>query len=246
MRRVLAVSMLVLVCAAGCNCASKPDGPLPLDGGRAVDLSKFDYAQVATAMNERAGRLERFWAATLTRVWYIGKEGENEVEQLDGDLHIVQPDKIALSLQKLGIDGAALGANERFYWYMDLMADDPIAFIGTHEKADPDRLAHLGVPVHPLDLLILLGFSRVPDEPMNPQQPLNLSPNGGHIVLTAPARWGIVEYSLDPETLEPVRVTIRRAPKLPPVLTADMKGTVLFNDRINLDLDAVRSPARVF
>lgn len=245
MRRVVALALLVFFSASGCNCVSRPDRPGPLDGGRAIDLSEFTYEQVASAMNARAARLERFWAATLTMVWYIGKEGENEVEQLDGDLHIVQPDRIALSLQKVGIDGAALGSNERFYWYMDLLADNPIASIGTHAKADPDRLSDLGVPVHPLDLLLLLGFSSVPEQPMNPEQPLRLSPNGGHIVLSAPARWGIVEYSVDPETFEPVRVTIRRSPKLPAVLTADMQGTVPFSDRLNPDLPGVRIPERV-
>ncbi len=236
--------MLALLCVAGCNCASKPNpGPLPV---RAIDLSQYSYEQVAAAMNERASRLERFYAATLTKVWYIGKEGQDEVEQLDGDLHIVQPDHIALSMRKIGVDVAALGANKRYYWYMDLLADDPVAMIGTHGKADPDQLAGLGVPVHPLDLLLLLGFSKVPEEPMDPERPLRLSPKGGNIVLSAPARWGIVEYTLDPDTLEPVRIEIRRDPKRPPVLTADMlDGTVPFDDRFNRELPEVQIPKRV-
>lgn len=244
MRRALGLTLLVVFCAAGCNCTTKPQ-PGPLDQG-SLKLSAYRYEEVATTMNERAERLERFWAATITTVWYIGKEGEDEVDQLDGDLHIVQPDKIALSLRKVGVDGAALGANERFYWYMDLLADDPVASIGTHEKADPDRLASLGVPVHPLDLLLLLGFSSVPDEPMDPEQPLKLSPRGGNIVLTAPARWGVVEYTLNPETFEPVRVVLKRDPSLPPILTADMMpGTVMFTDRVNRDLPDVRIPERI-
>lgn len=245
MSRALTYLLLMVFCVAGCNCASRPPVPGPL-GGRKIDLSAYTYEQVASAMNERAARLERFWASTVTTVWYIGQEGQDEVEQLDGDLHIVQPDKIALSLRKIGVNGAALGANERFYWYIDLMADDPIAMIGTHAKADPDRLSDLGVPVHPLDLLLLLGFSSVPAEPMNPEQPLKLSAKGTHVVLSAPARWGVVEYILDPDTLEPVRVEIRRNPKVPPVLTADMlDGTVPFEDRVNRELPDVPIPFRV-
>lgn len=245
MKRVLALMLLTLCCAAGCSCSLRPPVPVPLDG-RKIDLSAYSYEQVATAMNERAARLERFWASTITMVWYIGESGQDEVEQLDGDLHIVQPDKIALSLRKLGVDGAALGANERFYWYMDLLADDPIAMIGTHAKADPDRLAGQGVPVHPLDLLLLLGFSSVPAEPMNPEQPLRLSASGTHVVLRAPARWGVVDYILDPDTLEPVRIEIRRDPKLSPVLTADMlDGTVPFDDRINRELPEIHIPRRI-
>lgn len=240
MRRLFAFAMLTFVAVAGCNCMSRPD-PAQLEGQK-LDLTKFSYGEVAAVMNARAARLERFWAATITTVWYIGKQGEDEVDQLDGDLHIVQPNKIAMSLQKVGVDGAALGANERFYWYVDLLADDPIASIGTHDKADPDRLTDLGVPVHPLDLLLLLGFSKVPDEPM---APLRQARNGGYLVLTAPAKWGIVEYTLDPTSFEPVRVEIRRALKLPAVLTADMQGTVAFDDRVNQVMPQVRIPERI-
>lgn len=214
--------------------------------GQGVDLSSYTYEEVASAMNERASRLERFWAATITKVWYIGEQGENEVEQLDGDLHIVQPDQIALSLRKVSVNGAALGANKRFYWYVDLTADDPVALIGTHAKADPDRLSQLGVPVHPLDLLLLLGFSPVPAEPMNPDAPLRLSRSGTRLVLTAPARWGIVEYTINPQTFEPDRIEIRRAPGARPVLTANMlDGDVPFDDRLNRELPEVRIPERV-
>lgn len=240
MRRSIAIAMLFLVAAAGCNCASRPDlGELK---GEPIDLSKIRYEEVAAKVNARAERLERFWAATITTVWYIGQQGEDEVDQLDGDLHIVQPNKIAMSLQKVGVDGAVLGANERFYWYVDLLADDPIASIGTHERANPDRLSDLGVPVHPLDLLLLLGFSKVPNEPF---APIRQSPKGGYLVLTAPARWGVVEYSLDPDTYEPVRVEIRRAPRQPAMLTADMQGAVAFDDRLQSQEPAVTIPERV-
>lgn len=245
MRRVIAIALLVLSGVAGCNCAGRPGPPTPM-GGEQLRLADYTYEQVASAMNRRADRLERFWAATITKVWYVGEQGENEVEQLDGDLHIVQPDRIALSLRKVGVDGAALGANKRFYWYVDLLADDPVALIGTHAKADPDRLSQLGVPVHPLDLLLLLGFSRVPAEPMNPDAPLRLSPSGTRLVLIAPARWGIVEYTIDPETFQPDRIEIRRAPGAAPVLTANMlDGEVPFDDRLNRELPEVRIPERV-
>ena len=245
MRRAAGFFALTLAVLAGCNCVGRPDVPKELPSEGVVDLSSMSYEQVAQAMNERAERLERFWAATITTVWYIGKQGEDEVDQLDGDLHIVQPNKIALTLEKIGVDGAALGANERFYWFVDLLADDPIASIGTHSKANPDQLADLGVPVHPLDLLLLLGFSKVPERPINPERPLRTTASGGHVVLAAPATWGIVEYTLDPETFEPVRVEIRRGPRQPPVLTADMVGTIPFDDRLDRDKPPVRIPERV-
>jgi len=240
-RRVLAVLLLGCMAAAGCSCTSRPD-PIELTG-RPLDLSEHRYEDVALAMNARAERLERLWAATIVKVWYIGQEGEEQVEQLDGDLHIIQPTNIAMSLTKVGVDGAALGANERFYWYIDLLAEDPIASIGTHARAHPDRLSELGVPVHPLDLLLLLGFSKVPEAPF---AELRESRNGGYLVVAAPAAWGIVEYTVDPETYEPLRVTIRRAPGQPPVLTADMQGWLDFQDRLNPGASQVRIPQRVF
>lgn len=245
MRRTASIVLLAVICVAGCNCAGRPPQPGPLQGEQ-INLEDYTYEQVATAMNQRAERLQRFWAATITKVWYIGEQGENEVEQLDGELHIVQPNRIALSLRKISVDGAALGANERFYWYIDLLADDPIASIGTHAKADPDRLANLGVPVHPLDLLLLLGFSSVPESPMNPEEPLRLSTLGTRLILTAPARWGIVEYTIDPADFELDRIEIRRAPGAEPALTAYMlDGYVPFNDRSNRELGEIRIRERV-
>lgn len=244
-RAAYSFTMLLLALAfAGCNFSSRP-GPVDLGGGEKIDLSQYTYDEVAQAVNARAERLQRFWAATITTVWYIGEQGEDEVDQLDGDLHIVQPSSIAMTLEKVGVVGATLGANERFYWYLDLQADDPIASIGTHERANPDQLAELGVPVHPLDLLLLLGFSGIPEEPLDPERPLQRSANGAHLVVAAPARWGIVEYTLDPDTLEPVRVEIRRAPRQPAMLTADMQGTVPFDDRLQRGLAEVRVPERV-
>ncbi len=245
MRATVAIlALLVLTALTACSC--KPPVPDDLVGGRAFELSEYNYQQVANVVNERARRLERLWAATIVKVWYIGEQGENEVEQLDGDLHIVQPNKIALSLEKAFVDVAALGANERFYWYLDLITEDGAASIGTHERANPDQLTSLGVPVHPLDLLLLLGFSPIPDEPLDPQRPLRDSDNGRFISVSAPARWGIVEYLLDPDTLEPARVVIRRAPRLPAVLTADMlEGSIEFDDRILDGSPAVQLPRRI-
>ena len=243
-RTVVVLAVLLTFAVPGCS----PKPPMPADpvGGRTVDLSEYSYEQVANVVNARAERLERFWAATIVKVWYIGKEGENEVDQLDGDIHIVQPDMIAMSLEKVGIDVAALGANERFYWYLDLIADEEVASIGTHERANPDQLASLGVPVHPLDLLLLLGFSTLPDEPLDPDRPLRVSESGRHIVVSAPARWGIVDYLLDPDTFEPIRVEIRRADRLPAVLTADMlEGSIEFQDRVLDGSPKVRIPRRI-
>ena len=241
MKRACMTALLCCLALAGCHCTSRPD-PVELKA-KPLDLSAYSYEGVASAMNARAEALDRFWAATITKVWYIGQEGEDEVDQLDGDLHIVQPNKLGMTLQKLGIDGAVLGANERFYWYVDLLADEPVAYIGTHENANPDQLGSLGVPVHPLDLLLLLGFSKVPAEPL---APLRESRNGGYLVVTAPARWGIVEYTVDPDSFEPRRVVIRRAPRLPPVLTADMEDAVPFDDRLDPAGPQIRIPERVW
>lgn len=245
MRRWFAASLLGVLVVAGCNCAGRPDLPTLNGSGRLVNLADHPYEVVASAMNARAERLERLYSAVTVRVWYIGKQGEDEVDQLDGALHVVQPTNIALSLQKVGVDVAALGASTRFYWYMDLLADDPIASIGTHERANPDQLSDLGVPVHPLDLLLLMGHSRVPETPTQGLESLGVSANGTHLLLRAPARWGVVEYTLDPQDYTPVRVTIRRAPRLPPALTSDMLDGIEFVDRTNPDLPPVVVPERM-
>lgn len=243
MRRWVGLGIVAWIVLALWGCSSNP--PLPKPGGPVgtIDLADHPYEAVARAMNARAARLERFYSAVIVKVWYIGQQGEDEVDQLDGLLHVVQPTRIALNLQKVGVDGAALGANERYYWYMDLLADQRVASIGTHERANPDQLGELGVPVHPLDLLLLLGHSPVPETPMEGPPALVVSPDGGRLLLRAPARWGLVEYTLDPKTYAPVRVALRRAAHLPPALTADMLESIEFIDRANPDrgpLDVAR------
>ncbi|MCW5757691.1 MAG: hypothetical protein KIT54_10685 [Phycisphaeraceae bacterium] len=244
MNRWICLGVLAMLCAAGCNCASRPELPYANGSGRVVNLSDHPYEQVAAAMNARAQRLERLYTPVIVTVWYIGRQGEDEVDQLDGSLHVVHPTKISMNLQKVGVEGAALGANERHYWFMDLLAETPVASIGTHERANPDQLSELGVPVHPLDLLLLLGFSPVPSSPMDASA-LSVTSLGSHLLLRAPARWGVVEYTLDPTTYEPVRVALRRGPRLPPALTADMLERIEFVDRTDPQQSALEIPRRI-
>jgi len=240
------VLMLAQTLAGGCNRAGKPSIPgdqVPIaDGPRPLP----PYAEVARAVNARADRLELYWAFVLLKVWYVGEQGEDEVEQLEGDLHVVRPARISLILQKLGVNAAALGANDRYYWWMDLAADEPVASIGTHAMADPDRLSDFGVPVHPLDLLELLGLSPIAQEPPATADvgvPMGYTRGGRLLIVRAPARWGVREYWLDPETYEPRRAVLRRGIGQPPALTAELSEYQPFDD--GTDAPPVRVPKYV-
>ncbi|MEO1007699.1 MAG: hypothetical protein AAFX79_03985 [Planctomycetota bacterium] len=238
----LATMTIAALLAAGC--ASAPEPPPQPEPVAAVERPLPDYDAVAARINVRSERLERFFAGATTRVWYIGEQGEEETEQLDGYVHMVAPDKISLTLQKLGVDGAVLGSNEQRYWWFDLAEDPPVAAIGTHEKADPDRLGDFYLPVHPLDLILLFGFAPMPERDDEAAE-MRWSPGGERLIVAAEARWGACEYWLDPESLEVQRVVLRRAADEPPVLTADLPIYQEFDDRVSGLPTKVRVPRRM-
>lgn len=123
------------------------------------------YAQVADAQNRRVAMLERVWAATTAVVTYEDQDGQVRTEQAEGYLQVIQPRNVALSLGKQITTEVYfyLGSNDEQYWWMDRL--DPerrVAYVGTHEAATPERAARFGAPVHPLDLLDLLGITALP------------------------------------------------------------------------------------
>ena len=75
---------------------------------------------------------------------------------------------------------------------------------GRHELSTLAKTASMGVPVQPLELLVLLGITPLPERarPIRPETP-------GTIELVAPLdKGGAIRWVLDPETDEPVRIDV--------------------------------------
>lgn len=204
MRQILAaIALGAMLGQAGCAACRNGEAE-PIDRGPAPP-----YAEVAGTYNARLEPLDRLWARAVTRVWYPDKEGEEQSEQVEGHLQFIRPDRLLMTFDKVGINRtfALLGSNETRYWWMDLTGPRR-AWVGTHAAVTPERIAELGLPVHPLDLVELLALSPLPEPGAGGS--VGWSTDGRRLVVTAPTRMGggTRRLFLDPETREPSRIEL--------------------------------------
>ncbi len=196
----IAMALLAAIGAAGCQTTNRPGG-----GGEAREAPP--YPDVAALYNERVAPIDSLWARASVRVEGRDAAGGRLREQAEGHLQIEPPGNLALSLGKLGETHLYLGSNDELYWWMELIEDDdrPLTF-GRHDRATPAKVAALGVPVHPLDLIEATAITPMPDEGGDAEWG-----DDGLLVVRTPARWGERTLWIDPDTYEPARVQITDA-----------------------------------
>jgi hypothetical protein len=162
------------------------------------------YEEVAAAYNRRVEPLDRLWARTVIRVWFVNQEGKEQQEQLEGHLQYLRPDRLLLTFDKVGTTYAALGSNDQKYWWIETRGDRK-AWVGQHEEATPELIAQLGLPVHPLEFVELLGITPLPVRA--PGARVEWSEDG-RLRVTAPGRMGERRLWLDPQRWVPLRVDV--------------------------------------
>lgn len=197
LRGVGVILLTAVLAIAGCRTAPKsPTGEPPPT-----------YAQLAGIHNDRAARLSRLWMRATVRVQTRDDDDKRHIDQGEGYLQIVQPDRVALSVGRY-IDKMYffLGSNETHYWWLDMFADEKIGLVGRHELATPQRAAELGVPIHPLELLDLLGITPIPAHGAPP-----VWSERGLVRIEVPARWGTRVMEFEPRVLEPRHIEILTA-----------------------------------
>lgn len=198
----LAISAAVAFAAAGCGARNTIQGkprhdPLPT------------YQAIARSYNARVAGVERLWARSVVRFWYPDAEGEEQVEQVEGNFQFARPDRVFLSFKKLGETYAVLGSNADMLWWIEL-GDERVAWVGDQASGARRSSEEAGIPVHPAHLIELLGVLPLPEEA--PGADVSWSADGAAIeVALAPdqahASMG-VRYRLDPGTLRPARIEL--------------------------------------
>lgn len=162
---------------------------------------------IASAYNPSVVKVDRLWARTELRITGTDDKGEAFDETAEGHFQFIRPRGLALTVNKLGETYFCLGSNDTQYWWMDLRKPRN-ALLGDHAKASPRIAARFGVPVHPLDLIDLMGILPVQAKGSRTAW----SKDGRHIVLSGPSRWGRKEmlFSSDGRTLMGVRLLTSR------------------------------------
>ncbi|GJQ28188.1 MAG: hypothetical protein HBSAPP03_00720 [Phycisphaerae bacterium] len=166
------------------------------------------YAELAARYNERCADLDRLKAAVSLVITSRDERGGKRTDQVEANLQIIQPRLVSLRIDKVGQTLAILGSNESRYWWIDL-AETPTARVGLHERATPAAAEAFGVPVHPLDLIDVLGVRSLPAEGASVARATD-----GTVGVTLPPRgagWGHTRVYVDEATAQPSRVEIADA-----------------------------------
>lgn len=193
------LACLFALIAGGCKSGPGTRGDQPIKRGPAPA-----YTDAAARFNAVVAGYDHLWTPVALRVRYRDQESGNITEDLlDGHLQAITPDRVALRIDKLSETYAYLGCDAIRYWWIDVKAG--AAIVGTHEKATPEALADFDIPVHPLDLIALLGI--VPVDPAG-YGATRWSTDGASLGILSRARFGNKLVWVDPETYEPRAVEI--------------------------------------
>ncbi|MEL6328619.1 MAG: hypothetical protein AAFR38_03075 [Planctomycetota bacterium] len=154
MRRWLLLVLALGACVICFGCASRPAGPAAIPAAEVPS-----YETIAAAWNARVENVEPLWARSTVVFEGRDAEGSDFSQLVEGHLQVIRPDRLALSLDKLGDTYVYIGTDESSYWWFDLVdRDNRLGFIGRHESFDGDIARELGLPVEPRDLIALLAI----------------------------------------------------------------------------------------
>lgn len=156
-RPLLAAAALALAILPSCgpNRTDEPGPPL-------VDPATLAYEPWAARFNENAAQLQQVWANAVVRLRWTDTDGRDRTEQGEGRLQLIQPNRVALNIGKVGETFVWIGSDPQRYWWIDLTGDQRVAFAGRHEFYAQSRARAYGVVVPPLDLTALLGIRQLP------------------------------------------------------------------------------------
>ncbi|MFG0285096.1 MAG: hypothetical protein ACF8R7_11790 [Phycisphaerales bacterium JB039] len=197
---VMALAAIVIGATSGCATRPGPAQPEAIDRGPAPA-----YAEVASRYNARVADTERIWARATTRIWYTDDKGEDQSDQADGHLAYIAPRQVLLTIERFGETYAILGSDAERYWWISLAEADRGAIVGAHEQTTPEAALRAGLPVHPLDLLALIGVAPLPAEGA-----VTWSDDGRRLIVVTSGRWGPIRLELDPGSAEPAAVALLR------------------------------------
>ncbi|MGH7133030.1 MAG: hypothetical protein ACREJO_13905 [Phycisphaerales bacterium] len=190
-------------CASQSEPAPKPANPEPV-----IKLPPAPpYAEVARAYNQRIAGLTQMRGSAVVRIDYVNEKGDRERTQGEGLIQIVTPDRLALGIGKVSTTLFWLGSDDKRYWWFDLTGDTRVAFVGTHDRFDPELGQRLGIVAPPRDLIRLLSVLPLPEGPKAGRT--DRSSDGAYVGVFLPlAAGGTQRFWLDPNDYFPKQVDL--------------------------------------
>lgn len=143
--------------AMGCRREARPAGDMMV-----VENIGVDRAEIIRRYNARVARLSRIWGRAIVSIEYTDDKGGRRYEQGDGFLQFLQPSRLALSLGKASETLLWLGCDAERYWIIE--PRERRAAVGRHDRLNDRTLERLQLPAAPLDLIMMFGLSRLPEE----------------------------------------------------------------------------------
>lgn len=189
-RSVLPLAAALLTLVAGCSTT------------KTVDVSKLPAppgtAELVEAHNTWVGTIETLWARVSVRARGAYSDGSTYEEQGEGHLQIVRPDRISLSIGKLGETYFVFGASASAYWSFDLFdSERKLLITGQMDRVTRDKAAALGLPVHPGEIIELSGLSTID---LARAGGTRWREDGKAFGFSAPSRWGTMTTWFDPSS----------------------------------------------
>lgn len=169
--------------------------PVSLEG------SGLSYSQIVRRYNSSIESLDRLWSRAVVEVRWEDDRGSH-FEQGEGNFIFVRPDRVALSVGKLGHTLFWIGANRGQYWMFDLREEKTV-YAGRRRSAR-GRAGDLPIPVRPMDLPRVLGLYRINPDAL-PAEPQVEWYDGGYLIEPPGTRSRLL---LDPVTFRPKRIDL--------------------------------------
>jgi hypothetical protein len=193
---------------AGCQ-----DGPALRDNFETgPSITRTDkvptYLSMAALYNKRVAHLNTFWARADLALDHV-EDGKVVRDHAEATIQFRLPREFNFIIQKVSEDYFVLGCDNDRYWWFDRKVKPATVVVGKHVSATREKIAMLGVPVLPLEIVDVLGVSPLPVTGALPQT--RWSPLKNWVVFSMPApntAGGTIEYWLEPRTSDPARIRI--------------------------------------
>ncbi len=195
------VRLLLTVVVAACSAGCPPQRPRP-DAGQAPPAPVPAYRDLVARHNRAIADIQQIWAFAIVSLKWT-EDGKTRREQGEGQLAIVLPDRLSLTIGKVH-DLFRIGCDADRYWIIDLSADQTIAHVGRVDQAATTSRRELHTVVQPQHLIRLLGL--LPIDPLREPPAPAVVRHGRHLLIDPPGTR--VRMLLDAATARPVRIDL--------------------------------------